>query len=94
CAAHNHRTRNLEPDTIDVHRLRREEAVKRTEEAFWEVLKRNGRQLKVIVGRGLHSSNGVPSLKPSIIKHMEDNKIPCRVQETNEGVLVLTAPPA
>lgn len=92
--AHNHRTRGLEPDTIDLHRLRKDEAVKRVEEAFWEVLKRNGRQLKVIVGKGKHSKDGVPALKPSIIQHMEGNKIPCRVQQFNDGVLVLTAPAA
>ncbi|KAL1744768.1 hypothetical protein HDZ31DRAFT_82403 [Schizophyllum fasciatum] len=48
------------------------QAERRYFHAFWEVLKRNGRQLKVIVGKGRHSSNGVPSLKPSIIKHMEE----------------------
>ncbi|GJJ06173.1 hypothetical protein Clacol_000362 [Clathrus columnatus] len=53
--------------TIDVHSLRKEEALKVVETALREVQLRGGHQLRVIVGQGLHSKNGRPVLKPSLI---------------------------
>lgn len=51
---------------IDVHLLRKEEALKAVEKALREVQLRGGHQLHVIVGREIHSADGKPVLKPFI----------------------------
>ncbi|KAF5389453.1 hypothetical protein D9757_004274 [Collybiopsis confluens] len=56
---------------IDVHGLLIQEAVEETEEAFRDVLRNGHRFLRIIVGRGTHSRDGVPKLKPAIIQAME-----------------------
>ncbi|TFK26539.1 hypothetical protein FA15DRAFT_278954 [Coprinopsis marcescibilis] len=81
--------------TIDVHGLRPSEALKQTEKALLDLLNAGNTTttcLKVIVGKGLHSVNGQPVLKQTILAAMQRQKIPCMVDAKNAGVLVLTLP--
>ncbi|TFK44257.1 hypothetical protein BDQ12DRAFT_708241 [Crucibulum laeve] len=79
---------------IDLHGLRVKEAVQMTEQAFIKALEAGHSTLRVITGKGLHSTNGIPVLKNAILREMnEQNKIPCRVDISNTGVLILTLPP-
>jgi DNA-nicking Smr family endonuclease len=59
------------PHTIDVHGLRVAEAVRQTEKALREALTHGFPDIKVIVGKGLHSRNRTPVLKLAIIREMQ-----------------------
>lgn len=56
--------------TIDVHGLKPREACRQVEKALHTVLQRNGKCLRVIVGRGNHSEGGKPVLKSVITEKM------------------------
>ncbi|KIK67129.1 hypothetical protein GYMLUDRAFT_238464 [Collybiopsis luxurians FD-317 M1] len=62
---------------IDVHGLLVQEAVEETEEAFRDVLRNGHRFLRIIVGKGNHSRDGVPKLKPAIIQAMQQLSVTC-----------------
>ncbi|XP_006460648.1 hypothetical protein AGABI2DRAFT_117580 [Agaricus bisporus var. bisporus H97] len=81
------------PDTIDVHGLKPDEALFRTEERLRHLLRNGHSTLNVIVGKGLHSPNGVPAVKNHIVREMQRQKIPCRVDQFNAGILILTLAP-
>lgn len=81
------------PDTIDVHGLRPGEAIEKTESALRMALERGQGSLRVIVGKGLHSAGGRAILKAVVQREMERQKIPCRVDVRNTGVLILSLPP-
>lgn len=59
------------PDTIDVHGLKPDEALFRTEERLRHLLRNGHSTLNVIVGKGLHSPNGVPAVKNHIVREMQ-----------------------
>ncbi|KAF8222944.1 hypothetical protein L208DRAFT_1319706, partial [Tricholoma matsutake] len=79
--------------TIDVHGLRVAEAVKLTEKALRDAIRHDHPEIRVIVGKGLHSRNGTPVLKQAIIREMQKVQIPCRVNNFNTGILILSLPP-
>lgn len=89
------KARNLSstPHTIDVHGLRVAEAVKLTEKALRDAIRHDHPEIRVIVGKGLHSRNGTPVLKQAIIREMQKVQIPCRVNNFNTGILILSLPP-
>jgi Smr domain len=67
-AAHN---TQQEERTIDVHRLKTREAIRRTEIAIRDGLVSGDTHLRVICGRGKHSERGIPVLKLALINAME-----------------------
>ncbi|KAF8629156.1 hypothetical protein AX17_005741 [Amanita inopinata Kibby_2008] len=79
--------------TVDVHGLRVIEAIEVTENAFREALASGHGTLRVITGKGLHSKNNQPVIKNALIKTMERQKIPCKPDPTNSGILILSLPP-
>lgn len=94
-AARRHfRARNLanRDGTIDVHGLFIVEAVKKVETALEAAILNGRKELRVIVGRGLHSQDRRPKLRPAIMGEMQKHSIPCRIQADNPGVLILTVP--
>ena len=68
CVAH-----NIQPEerTIDVHRLKSREAIRRTEIGIRDALVAGDTRLRVICGRGLHSERRIPVLKLALIGAME-----------------------
>ncbi|TFK25713.1 DUF1771-domain-containing protein, partial [Coprinopsis marcescibilis] len=77
-----------QPDEIDLHGLFVKEAIARTEEAL-ETAKRTGQvEIKLIVGKGLHSSNGA-KLKPAIETLMKKYQLDAELDPRNAGVLVV-----
>ncbi|KAF5380569.1 hypothetical protein D9615_004655 [Tricholomella constricta] len=86
------RNASKDPQTVDVHGLRKAEAIRITEKALRDALTQGHPFVRVIVGKGLHSANGVPVLKEAVMKTMFGYKIPCRVDPRNAGVLILTLP--
>lgn len=84
------RANNLDsaPDEIDLHGLYVKEAIARTEDAL-EKAKRNGdTEIKLIVGKGLHSTSGA-KIKPAIENLMKKYQLDAELDPHNAGVLVV-----
>lgn len=54
------------PGTIDLHGLYVKEAIERTESAIAESQRSGMEELRVIVGKGIHSQGGVGKIKPAV----------------------------
>ncbi|KAJ7725875.1 hypothetical protein DFH07DRAFT_853742 [Mycena maculata] len=94
-AARRHfRARNLysRDSVIDVHGLFVPEAIKKVETSLQAAILNGAKDLQVIVGRGLHSHDGRPKLRPAIIMEMQKQSIACQIHPHNPGVLILTVP--
>ncbi|KAJ3529212.1 hypothetical protein NMY22_g9085 [Coprinellus aureogranulatus] len=75
-------------DEIDLHGLYVKEALARTEQAL-ENARRNGQsEVKLIVGKGLHSSSGA-KIKPAIEDLMRKYQLDAEIDPSNAGVLVV-----
>ncbi|KAJ4471907.1 hypothetical protein C8R41DRAFT_850342 [Lentinula lateritia] len=85
-------TTTSNPSSIDVHGLLVPEAIDKTEDAFRGVLRTGNRFLRVIVGKGNHSKNGMPKLRPAIIQAFNRHGFKCTVDVNNSGILILEAP--
>ncbi|KAF8902892.1 hypothetical protein CPB84DRAFT_1775126 [Gymnopilus junonius] len=77
---------------IDVHGLRPLEAFDRIERAIVKAHEEKRTTIRVIVGKGLHSVNQKPILKPTVQREMQRQRIPCEVDARNPGVLIITLP--
>ncbi|ESK96666.1 hypothetical protein Moror_6886 [Moniliophthora roreri MCA 2997] len=75
---------------IDVHGLLVSEAIEATESAFREALRNGQDTLRVIVGKGNHSRDGQPKLRPAVYAAMKKHGFQCSVDSRNPGVLVLS----
>lgn len=58
--------RDSPPGTLDLHGLYVKEAIERTETAVREAQGRGDEELRVIVGKGIHSQGHVAKLKPAV----------------------------
>ncbi|KAI0254151.1 hypothetical protein BJV78DRAFT_1121964, partial [Lactifluus subvellereus] len=78
--------------TIDVHRLKSREAIRRTEIGIRDALVAGDTRLRVICGRGLHSERRIPVLKLALIGAMEQHRIETEVDPGNPGILNIKLP--
>ncbi|ODV97704.1 hypothetical protein PACTADRAFT_47572 [Pachysolen tannophilus NRRL Y-2460] len=76
-------------DQIDLHGLYVKEAEYILKQRIIAGINRHESKLEVIVGKGLHSVNGVAKLKPAIEKLCADAKLKTYIQKHNSGVLVI-----
>ena len=60
------------PNEVDLHGLYTEEAIVKTEQAIREHQQKGTRELRVIVGKGIHSQNHVAHIKPAVEKLMRE----------------------
>lgn len=60
------------PNEVDLHGLYTQEAVAKTEEAIRAAKSKNLPELRVIVGKGIHSKDHVAKVKPAIEKLMHE----------------------
>lgn len=60
------------PNEVDLHGLYTEEAIAKTEQAIREHQQKGTRELRVIVGKGIHSQNHVAHIKPAVEKLMRE----------------------
>lgn len=74
---------------IDLHGLYVKEALFILQKRIKFAIKHNEPQLNVIVGKGLHSQNGIAKLKPSIEEFCAQHGISNHLEKGNSGVLVL-----
>lgn len=54
------------PDELDLHGLFVKEAIQKTDQAIVEAQQRGDSQIRIIVGKGLHSEGSVAKLKPAV----------------------------
>ncbi|QHS76541.1 Smr domain-containing protein SPAR_P00760 [Saccharomyces paradoxus] len=74
---------------IDLHGLYVKEALFILQKRIKFAIEHNEPQLNVIVGKGLHSQNGIAKLKPSIEEFCAQHGISNHLEKGNSGVLVL-----
>ena len=60
------------PNEVDLHGLYTKEAIAKTEQAIREHQQRGTPELRVIVGKGIHSKDHVAHIKPAIEKLMQE----------------------
>ncbi|WVF65287.1 hypothetical protein IAT40_000011 [Kwoniella sp. CBS 6097] len=78
------------PDgTIDLHGLYVKEAIERTEAAITSAQRAGQDELRVIVGKGLHSAGGKAKIKPAVEDLMRKYNLSARLDEDNAGVLIV-----
>lgn len=89
-----YKAHNLQQEerTIDVHRLKTREAIRRTEVAIRDALVAGDTRLRVLCGRGRHSDRGLPVLRLALTKAMEDHRIESEVDPDNPGILNIRLP--
>ena len=81
-------------NTLDLHLLHVPEAIKETQAFLSERKKHKNRnkisslKVKIVTGKGMHSVNGKPILKPSISFYLEKENYCFR--EVNSGMLEVT----
>ncbi|EEB96977.1 hypothetical protein MPER_03795 [Moniliophthora perniciosa FA553] len=77
------------PGEIDLHGLYVKEAIEHTDRALEEAKMNGQREVKLIVGKGLHSTGGVAKLKPAIEALMIKHQLIAEIDPDNAGVLVV-----
>ncbi|KAH9485001.1 Smr domain-containing protein [Psilocybe cubensis] len=77
---------------IDVHGLRPREAFDRVERAIIKANEEKRTTVRVIVGKGKHSIDQRPTLKPAVQREMQRLGIKCEVDARNQGVLIVSLP--
>jgi len=76
------------PGEVDLHGLYVKEAISYTEKSIQEARQRGDAEIRLIVGKGLHSEGHVAKVKPAIEDLMKKRNIPTQVDPHNEGVLI------
>ncbi|XP_006460652.1 hypothetical protein AGABI2DRAFT_192280 [Agaricus bisporus var. bisporus H97] len=72
---------------IDLHGLRVKEAIQHTDRALKQARERGNSEMRIIVGKGLHSKDGNPKIKPAIQAFLEKHHFPVEVDPRNIGAL-------
>ncbi|KAK4050754.1 hypothetical protein OIO90_004976 [Microbotryomycetes sp. JL221] len=75
--------------TIDLHGLYVQEAIERTEQSIQQCRNQGLPELRVIVGKGIHSQRHVAKIKPAIIDLMEKERLTAHLDSHNAGVLIV-----
>lgn len=76
-------------DEIDLHGLYVKEAKWILQKRIISAVRSHQSHLKVIVGKGLHSENGVAKLKPAMDEMCDEAGLTHRIDPKNAGVLVI-----
>ncbi|PPR07409.1 hypothetical protein CVT26_013725 [Gymnopilus dilepis] len=80
---------DTEPGEVDLHGLYVKEAISRADEAI-QIAKRSGqKEIRFIVGKGLHSHDGVAKIKPAIEDLMQKHRLLAELDPHNSGVLIV-----
>ncbi|RLV90171.1 Smr domain-containing protein [Spathaspora sp. JA1] len=77
------------PDEIDLHGLYVKEATWFLQQRISHDIRINQSHLRVIVGKGLHSANGIAKLKPAVNDLCKEMGLKHHIDPKNSGVLVV-----
>ncbi|KAI9569701.1 DUF1771-domain-containing protein [Boletus coccyginus] len=85
------RENNLDskPGEIDLHGLYVKEAVSYADKSIQEARQRGDAEIRLIVGKGLHSDGHVAKIRPAIEDLVKKYSLPIEVDPHNAGVLVV-----
>ncbi|KAH9978800.1 hypothetical protein BGW80DRAFT_1165152, partial [Lactifluus volemus] len=85
------RENNLDrkPGEVDLHGLYVKEAIAYTDQSVIEARARGDKELRLIVGKGIHSPNHAAKLKPAIEELMQKHNLAAAIDPHNSGVLVV-----
>ncbi|KAK0195300.1 cytoplasmic protein [Armillaria mellea] len=81
--------RDSKPGEIDLHGLYVKEAIARTDIALEEAKRRGENEIRLIVGKGLHSKGGAAKIRPAIEELMRKHQLVAELDPSNSGVLVV-----
>ncbi|WVR08847.1 hypothetical protein IAU60_005905 [Kwoniella sp. DSM 27419] len=76
-------------DTIDLHGLYVKEAIERTESAILAAQRSGQDELRIIVGKGIHSQNHKAKIKPAVEDMMRKYNLSAHIDPRNTGVLIV-----
>ncbi|KAK0232408.1 hypothetical protein EDD85DRAFT_775095 [Armillaria nabsnona] len=79
----------LKPEEIDLHGLYVKEAIAHTDAALKEAKRRGDSEIRIIVGKGLHSGGGEARIKPAIMGLMRKYQLVAELDPSNSGVLIV-----
>ncbi|KAG1900677.1 uncharacterized protein F5891DRAFT_1109273 [Suillus fuscotomentosus] len=75
---------------VELHGLHVSEAEFYFDVSVQEARDREESSLRVIVGKGIHSENNIPKIKPAILAHAKSLGLPIEVDPRNEGCLIVS----
>ncbi|KAG1813739.1 hypothetical protein EV424DRAFT_1416248, partial [Suillus variegatus] len=75
---------------VELHGLYVSEAESYFDISVQEAQDREESSLRVIVGKGIHSDNNIPKIKPAILAHAKSLGLPIEVDPRNEGCLIVS----
>jgi len=81
--------RDCNPGEIDLHGLYVKEAIAYTDQNIAEARARGDKELRLIVGKGIHSPNHAAKLKPAIEELMQKYDLAAAIDPQNSGVLIV-----
>ncbi|KAG6856103.1 hypothetical protein H0H87_007439, partial [Tephrocybe sp. NHM501043] len=81
--------KDSKPGEIDLHGLYVKEAIERTDEAIQTTKRRGDSELRLIVGKGLHSKGGSAKIRPAIEELMQRHQLLAELDSNNAGVLIV-----
>lgn len=86
-----YRQNNLDspPGTIDLHGLYVKEAIERVDTALDQAKRNDEDELRIIVGKGIHSQGHVAKIKPAVERMMVKYNLSAHVDPHNTGVLIV-----
>ncbi|KAG0696970.1 hypothetical protein DFH29DRAFT_1004161 [Suillus ampliporus] len=77
------------PGELDLHGLYVKEVISCSDKAIKEAQQRGDSQIRLIVGRGLHSGGNVARIKPALEDLMRQHNLPAEVDPQNAGILIV-----
>ncbi|KAG7446390.1 DUF1771-domain-containing protein [Guyanagaster necrorhizus] len=81
--------RDSKPGEIDLHGLYVKEAIARTDIVLEEAKQRGDSEIRLIVGKGLHSKGGAAKIRPAVENVMRKHQLVAELDPSNSGVLVV-----
>ncbi|KAI6161069.1 hypothetical protein EDD17DRAFT_717036 [Pisolithus thermaeus] len=77
------------PGEVDLHGLYVKEAVMYAEDAIEKAQSRGDLEMRLLVGKGLHSDGQVAKIKPALEELMKRRSLPADVDPDNTGLLIV-----
>lgn len=74
-------------DEIDLHGLRKKEAIAKLEERLSACEKARVTKLRIITGKGLHSKDNKAEIKPVVISYLKKKGYKFEINDVNEGCM-------
>ncbi|KAI6131649.1 hypothetical protein EDD16DRAFT_1469572, partial [Pisolithus croceorrhizus] len=81
--------KDCKPGEVDLHGLYVKEAIMYAEGAIEKAQRRGDLEIRLIVGKGLHSNGHVAKIKPALEELMKRRSLPADADPNNAGLLIV-----